>query len=46
VTPTAVRPQLDRPAPALDLVDAEGRRWRSSDHRGETLVVIFHRHIH
>jgi len=43
---TAVRPPLHRPAPVLDLVDADGRPWRSSDHRGETVVVIFHRHIH
>jgi len=40
------RPQIGRPAPAVDVVDTEGRPWRLADHRGHVVVLIFHRHIH
>jgi peroxiredoxin len=33
-------------APQIALTDSEGNQWRSEDHRGQTVVVIFHRHIH
>ena len=40
------RPAIGEPAPALDLIDGDGRPWRLADHLGRTLVAIFHRHIH
>jgi peroxiredoxin len=33
------------PAPEIDLPDDEGGRWRLSDHRGDPVLVIFHRHL-
>ncbi len=40
------RPAVGTPAPAIELTDARGHPWRLEDHRGESVVVIFHRHIH
>ncbi|MFT6392335.1 MAG: peroxiredoxin [Candidatus Aldehydirespiratoraceae bacterium] len=40
------RPRLGQPAPVIDLVDRDGNSWRSEDHLGQSIVVIFHRHIH
>ena len=40
------RPLVGDPAPAIDLIDTEGQRWRLADHLGTPVVVIFHRHIH
>jgi len=39
------QPSVGAPAPAIELVDAEGHLWRLEDHRGKSVVVIFHRHI-
>jgi len=33
-------------APPVELVDRDGNGWRLADHRGKTVVLIFHRHIH
>ncbi len=38
-------PSVGSLAPAFQLADADGHQWRLGDHRGETVVVIFHRHI-
>ena len=32
-------------APEIDLPDADGGRWRLSDHLGRPVVLIFHRHL-
>jgi len=40
------RPAIGEAAPEIALTDFEGNLWRSEDHRGRAVVVIFHRHIH
>lgn len=40
------RPQIGAPAPAIDLVMADGTGWRLADQRDRVVVLIFHRHIH
>lgn len=40
------RPVVGSAAPALPLVTADGQQWRLEDQRGQTVVLIFHRHIH
>ncbi|MEM9714707.1 MAG: hypothetical protein AAGA17_20975 [Actinomycetota bacterium] len=46
MAPLLPRPGPGDEAPAVDLPDASGRRWRLADHRGHPVVLIFHRHIH
>jgi peroxiredoxin len=31
--------------PAIELVDHEGRPWRTAEMRGRPLVLILHRHL-
>ena len=38
-------PNAGDPAPEVDLPDADGGRWRLSDHRGRPVVLVFHRHL-
>jgi peroxiredoxin len=38
-------PAIGDPAPAVDLVAHDGRRWRLADQAGRPLVLIFHRHL-
>jgi hypothetical protein len=33
------------PLPDLELVDHEGRRWRTAELRGRPLVLVLHRHL-
>lgn len=40
------RPLIGDAAPDIDLLSNSDRRWRLSDHRGRSIVVIFHRHDH
>ncbi len=40
------RPIIGAPAPDIDLLSNDGTRWRLSEHRGRSIVVIFHRHDH
>lgn len=42
---TLKRPKIGELAPAIELLDGNGENWRLEDHRGETVVLIFHRHI-
>jgi len=37
--------RISEVAPAIDLPDDEGGRWRLSEHRGVPVLVIFHRHL-
>ena len=46
VTAAPHRPVVGEAAPEIVLTDSEGNMWRSNDHLGQTVVVIFHRHIH
>jgi peroxiredoxin len=32
-------------APEIDLPDDEGGRWLLSEHHGQPVVLIFHRHL-
>ncbi|MEM9516191.1 MAG: hypothetical protein AAGA42_15180 [Actinomycetota bacterium] len=41
-----MRPVLGDPAPPIALPTLDGPVWRSEQHRGSLVVVIFHRHIH
>jgi peroxiredoxin len=40
------RPTVGRPAPPVELLDADGSPWRLRDRRGRSVILIFHRHIH
>lgn len=40
------RPTIGRPAPDIELVDEAGAAWRLHDQRGQSVVLVFHRHIH
>ena len=31
--------------PDTELLDADGRPWLISDHRGRSLVLVLHRHL-
>ncbi|MEL6892117.1 MAG: hypothetical protein AAFP84_11010 [Actinomycetota bacterium] len=42
----AIRPTVGAAAPDVDLPTDTGGRWRLADHRGRTVIAIFHRHIH
>jgi peroxiredoxin len=46
VTRPQRRPVVGEAAPEFALTDSDGNLWRSKDHHGQTVVVIFHRHIH
>lgn len=43
---TVTKPPVGRKAPDISLRDTEGHLWELAAHRGRTVVVIFHRHIH
>lgn len=40
------RPHLGELAPTITLEGESVRTWRLEDQRGQTVVLIFHRHIH
>lgn len=40
------RPEVGELAPIIAARHPDGRPWSITDHRGRTLVMIFHRHIH
>lgn len=40
------RPTIGQPAPDIDLLSNRREQWRLSQHRGRSVVVIFHRHDH
>ncbi len=40
------RPTVGDLAPSITATHPDGRPWSLADHRGRTIVLIFHRHIH
>ncbi|MEM7093810.1 MAG: hypothetical protein AAF567_12470 [Actinomycetota bacterium] len=40
------RPPIGSHAPAIELSTHAGRSWSLAEHRGRTVLIIFHRHIH
>ena len=39
-----MHPDIGDLAPAIDLPTHDGGRWRLADHRGQPVVLVFHRH--
>ncbi|MGH1491931.1 MAG: hypothetical protein ACRBK7_21510 [Acidimicrobiales bacterium] len=44
--PSPTRPALGGPAPSIRLRGSTGDWWQSDDYREQSVVLIFHRHIH
>ncbi|HUP76639.1 MAG TPA: hypothetical protein VM282_26630 [Acidimicrobiales bacterium] len=32
-------------APDIVLLDHDGHQWRLADHRGRSVILVFHRHL-
>jgi peroxiredoxin len=37
--------RIGAPAPDVSLVAHDGSTWRLADHRGQAVLLIFHRHL-
>ncbi|MEQ1700084.1 MAG: hypothetical protein ABMA25_08240 [Ilumatobacteraceae bacterium] len=42
---TAAPLSVGDPLPDIELLDADGQVWRTTEHRGRPLVLVLHRHL-